>query len=289
MSVRHLKRLGPGFALLTAVTAGAAEAPSFFPEPRHALLILGTFHFRDAGADSYKPRFDIDVLAPGRQAEIEQLVRELAEFAPTGVAVEVRPERQAWLDSLYTDYVDGRWTPGSNEIFQIGFRLARAMGHARVHAVDAGRRFYEPWVDPDSVQAALGQQWLTDPAIDAAYERLHAWEDSVKVHRTLSEHLLALNAPDRLLRSHGQYLIGNFASGSGEHHPGVDSKTAWYNRNLRIFANLRRVATKEHERIVLVIGAGHVPILRHAAEASPEFRLVEPRTVISSAGGSGAR
>ena len=45
-------------------------------------------------------------------------------------------------------------------------------------------------------------------------------------------------------------------AGEGGQYPGVDSKTAWYNRNLRIFANLQRLTEQPGERILLVIGAG---------------------------------
>lgn len=53
------------------------------------------------------------------------------------------------------------------------------------------------------------------------------------------------------------------------------TKIAWYNRNLRIFANLLRIIEREDERILLVIGSGHLGILRHAVETSPEYQLVE--------------
>ena len=53
----------------------------------------------------------------------------------------------------------------------------------------------------------------------------------------------------------------------------------WYNRNLRIFANIVRV-TEPGDRLLLVIGAGHVPILKQAADSSPEYRLVEVRSVL---------
>jgi hypothetical protein len=51
--------------------------------------------------------------------------------------------------------------------------------------------------------------------------------------------------------------------------------TAWYNRNLRIFRNLQRITDGPDERLLLLIGGGHVPILRHCAQASPEYELVE--------------
>lgn len=259
----------------------AAESPPW-PEPPHELLIVGTFHFVDAGLDSYRPQYDVDIRSPERQEQVLELVEGLASFRPTKVAVEAMPDAQARLDSLYVEYASGAYELGSNEIFQLGFRLASERGQERVYAVDAGRRFYEPWVDPDSFAVANGQQRLLDPDLERQYELLHRGDDAAKVRQTLKEHLLYLNDPRQVARLHGQYLIGNFEVGTAEEYPGVDSKTAWFNRNLRIFANLQRLLEGEHERIVLIIGAGHLAILRHAAEASPQFRLVELAEVLDA-------
>ena len=61
---------------------GAGEDPArllrqlggFLQGPRAKLLILGTFHFEDAGLDDYKPQHSLDVLSEGRQEEIEEIV-----------------------------------------------------------------------------------------------------------------------------------------------------------------------------------------------------------------------
>jgi hypothetical protein len=268
--------------LFSAVPSAAQRrsTPPDWPAPAHELLIVGTFHFQDAGLDSYRPLVDVDILSPERQEQIQIVVERLARFRPTKVTVEVMPERQLWLDSLYAAYRSGSWELGSNEVFQLGFRLASLAGHDRVFAVDAKRRFYEPWVDPDSFALANDQQHLLDPDIDRQYARLHGWDDTTKANQTLLEHLSYLNEPSRVLRSHGQYLTGNFEVGIGDEYPGVDAKTAWFNRNLKIFANLQRLVGREQERVLLIIGAGHVAILGHSAEASPQFRLVDISEVL---------
>ena len=69
--------------------------------------------------------------------------------------------------------------------------------------------------------------------------------------------------------------MDRFKVGVGDEYIGADWATAWFNRNLRIFANLQRITERPDERILLVIGAGHVPILRHCVQASPEYELVE--------------
>lgn len=256
-----------------------ADSPAW-PEPPVQLLILGTFHFTDAGLDSYRPQYDIDILSSERQLEVEELVNLLAAFRPNKIAVERLPSRQGTLDSLYSSYRADEFDLPSNEIYQLGFRLAARLGHERLHAVDAERRFYLPYVDPDDYAEAHGQDTFTDSAFVELYNEYHQYKDGLKTRQSLREHLRWLNHPEEVLRSHGQYLIDNFAVGTNSEHPGVDSRTAWYNRNLRIFANLRRLSDMQGDRVLLIIGHGHVPILRHAAEASPQFDLVEVGDVL---------
>ena len=89
-----------------------------------------------------------------------------------------------------------------------------------------------------------------------------------------------MNHEDVIRASHATYIVGAFDFGKDESYPGVDGfVTHWYNRNLRIFHTIKRVA-QPGERIVVLIGAGHVPIIRHLVESSPEFKLVEVRDVI---------
>lgn len=54
-----------------------------FGGPRAQLLVLGTFHFKDAGLDGYKPKLDVDILSAERQQEIADVLDRLAAFAPT--------------------------------------------------------------------------------------------------------------------------------------------------------------------------------------------------------------
>ena len=99
--------------------------------------------------------------------------------------------------------------------------------------------------------------------------------DERKTQGSLRETLLELNRLPNILNMHGNYLVDHFKVGVGSEYPGVDVMTAWYNRNLRIFANLQRITEPPGERLLIIYGAGHVPILRHCAEASPEYDLVE--------------
>lgn len=243
-------------------------------EPRR-LVLLGTFHFKDAGLDEYKPAHSFDALSERRQGEIAEVLDRLDAFDADVVCVERRPERQESLDEGYASFVaDGGELP-PNEVFQVGFRLAAREGLDGVEAVDAPGRWLEPRTDVgqwchENDRAEL----LESPYLMPGYAYLQRFDRQIDQWH-LIDTLLAMNAQHRLEVSHGMYLTGTFAAGDGEVYPGADAfVSTWHNRNLRIFQNIIN-ATEPGDSVVVVIGAGHVPLIRHMAQCSPEFELVE--------------
>jgi hypothetical protein len=50
----------------------------------------------------------------------------------------------------------------------------------------------------------------------------------------------------------------------------------WYDRNLHIYANISRLVAKQDERVLVLIGAGHAPILRTLIRTAGEWDVVDP-------------
>ena len=267
---------------VAAVSAQTPHAPDVFDEtgPKADVLVLDTFHFASPGRDRYRPRFAVNVLSAERQREVEDVVEHLAAFRPTRIAVEVLPRRQAELDSLYDAYRTGRDELGANEVYQLGFRLAARLGHERVYAVDAPARLYETIQTQEEWDARVRDLAPVDTTWDARYRALYAYEDSLKTVLPLGSTLRYLNSPDRVRQSHGAYLVGSFRLGTADDPFGPDWATRWFNRNLRIFSNLQRITRGPDERLIIIIGAGHVPLIQSFVESSPEYRLVEVGEVL---------
>ena len=272
--------------LLAATGPLQAQDPlePFRIEPRAQVLVLGVFHFQDAGRDAYKPEFPFDVLAPARQRELEDVLARLAAWKPTRIAVESRPERQPRLDSLYAVYPGNGMDTLRNEIYQIGLRLAKRLGHPGVYAVDAPARFLDSAMaraEWERRERALRRGPLSATDWDARFTALYRADDSLKTVRTLRETLLYANSPERLAAGHGHYLVGNLLNGEQGEFLGADGfVSSWYNRNLRIYSNIVRLIRAPEERVLVIIGAGHAPILRHALQSSPVVRLVDVREVL---------
>jgi hypothetical protein len=257
---------------------------AFREHPRAQVLVLGTFHFQDAGLDSYQPQFAFDIRAPERRRQLEEVLARLAGWRPTRIAVENRVDRQARLDSLYALYPGGGLDTLRNEIYQVGFRLAKRLGHEGVFAVDAPARRLDSAMTEEEWnrrRAAMRAGPLNAVDWDARYTAVYRRDDSLKVVLTLREALLSANHPDRLLLGHGHYLVGTVLDGERGDYLGADGfVSGWYNRNLRIYSNLARLIRSPEERILLIIGAGHVPILHHVLKSSPVVNLVEVREVL---------
>jgi hypothetical protein len=251
----------------------SVDFDSFLGQPQANILLLGTFHFQDRGLDKYKPQSNFAVFSPQRQQEIDEVVNRLAVFTPTKIALERTPQQQDEIDQSYRAYIRGEPVEG-DEIYQLGFRLAKKLAHPKVYCVNAWDRHYEPMIDVEAYAREHGQenllgQWWPN------YQKLFEHLDNLKATQSLREILLSVNSEESIRRGHGAYLVDWFKVGEGEDYPGVDWLIAWYNRNLRIFANLQRITERPDERILLIIGAGHLPILHHTVQASPEYKLVE--------------
>lgn len=256
---------------------------------RAKVLLLGTFHFDYPGLDAHVPSEKIDILSGARQAEVAEVVDLLCEFCPTGVAVERRPEKEDDLNREYRAYREGAFVLPRSEVYQLGFRIAARCGHEGLHAVDAWGREYDSWQDI-AIHCAdlLGvcSEGLTDEQLQELYfrvlsgGRMEAFNQLLNERdarlrcETLREYLLHENSPEAVRLGHGIYL--SWLDGQGGDYTLVDQVSGWwYNRNLRIFANLKRIS-EAGDRILVIFGSGHLPILRHALEHSWDFQLVEP-------------
>jgi hypothetical protein len=286
-----MRILLPFLAASLVQTAASAQTPDdvFREVPKASVLLLGTFHFDDPGRDDYKPRFPWNPLEPGHQQEISDVRRLLLAFRPTRIALEWPASQQAELDSAYTAFLSGQAQVGANEREQLGFRLARELGHSRVYAIDALARSYYPDMTQQEYERQVARLMQgADPRVSARqqdlerrYQALARFDDSLRTTMPLRDYLLRENEPDRVLAAHGQYLVGSFYLGRGDDYLGPDMRTRWYNRNLRIFHNLQRITSSPEERLLVIIGSGHLPILRHSVQASPEYHLVEVRQFLA--------
>jgi hypothetical protein len=256
-------RVGAGqFASLGGKTAGAQ------------VLVVGTYHMSNPRLDAVNVTAD-DVLAPKRQREIEQLAATLEAFRPTKVLVEIPYARDSMSNSLYRRYIADNYALDRTEMQQLGFRIAKAAGLPRIYGID-----YDLDVNLASVMVwALthGQPELA-AAAQSLTSRLLTEADSLMKHATVPEIIAALNSP-RADSAQGIYLAA-LRVGADTSYPGATVAARWYERNLKIASNILRVIDSRSDRVLVLIGAAHGPILRELLERVPGIRLIPTASVL---------
>ena len=240
------------------------------------IMILGTYHMANPGLDGRNLEAD-DVLLPKRQREIAELIEKLARFNPTKIAVESPYSERVELNNRYRKFLTGEYKLTRNETEQIGFQLAERLNHKTLNAVDypmfmSGLRYDElefPKPKPTPAPTPGGTEAKTaPPALSEG--------DLLLRRSTVTEFLLYINNPEKARRHHGEdYLRQLMPDDNAAIYEGADRIANWYKRELRIFANLNRITEFPNDRILLIIGSGHLKILRDFALDSPQFCLVE--------------
>jgi hypothetical protein len=97
-------------------------------------------------------------------------------------------------------------------------------------------------------------------------------------HATVSEMVAALNSA-RADSAHGIYLAA-LRVGADTSYPGATATARWYERNLKITSNILRVIDSPADRVLVIIGAAHAPILRELLERVPGVRVVPAAEVL---------
>jgi len=262
------------FALaLTFTASGTSQAQFGALGGKNAgaqVLVIGSYHMSNPGLDAVNIKAD-DVLAAKRQREIEEVATQLAAFRPTKVAVEIPFGRDSTSNSFYRRYVQGTWTLDRTEMQQLGFRVAKSAGLPRIYGVD---------FDLDVNIAAVMVWALThgQPDLPAAAQsltaRLIAEADSMMKHATVGEIVRTLNSP-RADSAHGIYMAA-LRVGADTSYAGANMTARWYERNLKIAANVLRLIESPSDRVIVIIGAAHGPILRELLARVPGVRVVPP-------------
>lgn len=274
--------------LLSGLLAGFAATAQTQPAD---LLLIGTFHFHNPGADLVKVA-TFDVLAPKPQAELEAMTNRLKTYGPQKIFVEWSYNEQAALDTLYRAYLGGQYEayvkrryPAKrqnfylrNEIIQLAFRAGKKAGLARIHAFDFDGTSF-PY---DSVQRAIkaaGQQPLQQK-IDATFQRMTVEQNRKIATLTLTQLLLDANTPAELDANKRSYLELLNRAGRPDDFAGPFLVSEWYRRNLYMYSLIQKLTAPTDTRVLVLVGAGHAAMLRDFIQNDPRFRLRQLREVL---------
>ena len=265
------------WVLLAALAGRAAESqPAAAPVQ---VLLLGAYHMGNPGLDRVNVKVD-SVLTPQRQRELADVARRLARFKPNKIAVEREGDLPGLALSSYQRFTPETLLTEANETPQIGFRLARQLGHAAVYGIDeqSATTDYFPY-DRVATYAQAHRQGDTLARSQALIQRLGQQLERDQKTKTVRQMLLTINAPGYDVGEMSAFYYPLLAVGDAQEQPGAELNAAWYLRNAKIFTKLQTVA-RPGDRILVLYGAGHNFWLRHLLRHTPGFVYVDPATVL---------
>ena len=210
------------------------------------ILLFGIFHFFEEKID-----FSSDLI----QKELDDLSYSVSKFSPSAVAVELDKEKYGDKISL----LDLNWKENlSREQFSLGGRIAVNSGLKVLHPIDKVFPLNADMVNSENMQLIL--------------PRLNYLQKLDEIN-DIKEKCRFINSRQYVSHDANMYLDINSQNRNGDY---FESKclSEWYFRNLCIFSNLQSVA-KEHDRIVVLYGAGHIPILRDFINMSDSMNFVD--------------
>jgi len=259
----------------------------FIGKHKAKAMVLGIFHFDNPGLDSYKPKYSFNILEEKRQGELEILLNKIAEYKPTKILLEWdRIEMDSIANERFQKYLNGTYSIAdkSNEVYQIGFRLAKKLGHKKIYCSDASADWFGVELDWDNYDAEtyLKSKGQYEKSTRYDYQSFYKQNDSLKTVQSLPDYLAMINSPKNRLKDHQAYLAETILEGAGDNYLGADAVAKWYRRNLRIFANAYDLTDFDREeRLLLLYGSGHVWQLRQFFMDSPDFKYVEPNEYLT--------
>ncbi len=250
------------------------------------VMILGGDLFTNPGINVFNTKMD-DVLAPKRQREMEQLVTQLKAFRPTKIAVYADKKSDAEINANYQDYLEGDYELKRISHNQIGFRLAKQLGHPKLYCV-------ADWPEQRPILDQIDQSLLDYATFAETHNQEHLlWSISssgVRVradvdgtvwvepeeYEPLIDMYIRLNQPEWGRVQHQSYLR-TARIGLKDQYPGANWVSHWwYAHNLKNFVNLTRITESTDDRILLIIGAGHVYLIQQFLEESGDYIVESP-------------
>ena len=253
---------------------------------RATVMILGSTFFTNPGINVFNTRMD-DVLAPKRQSEMEQLVTQIKAFNPTKIAIYADESFDAALNANYQGYLEGTYKPTRRLEDQIGFPLAKQMGHSKLYCVadwpehrpifdgiDGSLLDYATFAETHNQEHLLWSISSNDVKVRADVDGT-VWVER-EGYEPLIDMYIRINDPEKIRSDHQSYLR-TARIGLKDQYPGANWVSHWwYAHNLKNFVNLTRITESTDDRILLIIGAGHVYLIQQFLEDSGDYIVENP-------------
>jgi hypothetical protein len=220
------------------------------------ITILGTFHF-NATNDYSSVQID-SIFSDKRQKELDQLINKIKAFNPTKIMVEWEPKTKNELDKNLKEYIKNDFSLPQNEIYQIGFRLAKETGINELFPID-----YQMDLGDEKLVEHLNEinKFSKFEELISDVNKVAAVETDYLKYHSITDYFKKMNSTDNDNFNRNIYLdkLSSISTKSG--NPLLEYVSNWYKRNIFIMGQID-IHLQKNDRILVLIGAGHKPILK---------------------------
>ncbi len=234
------------------------------------IAMLGMFHFGATGDLAAivmeNPEGD------KRQKEIKEVVMQLKAYKPTKVLVEYPIAKNDTLHERYALFLKDRFDLPINETYQIGFRLAKEMGHSKIYGIDS--KLNLPF-DLLTKYCQENNKMAEFQKIVELAKTLTAEKTEELKQQHLSKFLKAMNSKKFDQLANGLYLNEVLNIGDPSNEVGAEVSAVWYKRNMIMLKNITSWIAQREERILVIVGSSHRALIRDLLQNRTDLEYVE--------------
>jgi len=260
------------------------------------IALLGVFHMGET--PDYKQGKLIDLLSASRQEQISEVVDALAKFEPDKIFVENTPDTQPFWNNVYKNYRNGIEPKAQNilynEIYQLGIKLARQINHpigvtcvnyiqpdlptglkSARNKIDTLLNFYSS--ELEKKRPPYDAYFKANPSVNNALKnyllQYESWKDL-----SIKDHLIKLNSAESIATLHYFNITGWMDNNTNGY--GAELAAKEYFRNTKILQNILLNTSQKDARLLLIIGGGHIQVLKDMLKTHPYFEIVDAATLL---------
>jgi len=216
----------------------------------------------------------INLEDPKEKADLEKMVRKIAEFKPTVILLELEPKKNEYIKETFAEYkIDQKERLNySDELNSIGLEVGRLSETERIYGIDSQIDFDYPSL------IELANQTKTDSLFVTKMMDYYKKLNSLK----LKEQFIEMNTKESKMKTFDFY---NFLATqhSENNYEGAKVISEFYERNLRMYSNLNDLKLSKNDRVFILAGATHTAYLDIFIGNSEKFILENPLKYINIA------
>lgn len=264
-----------------------AQTKSINLSVQKEVLLVGTFHYNNPGADVVKTK-SFNILNEDSQLELEKISAKIKNYNPTKIFVEWPYNEQNELDSLYQLYNQGQYFKNDslsdfylkNEIFQLAFRVAKENNLKTLYGIDYSTSF--PFEDVMNDIKKSNQSELKGKIENGISTLTTEFDNKIESGISLSELTYYLNTSE--FRDFHNNLHNNLMllAGEPDDFSGPFLTSEWFKRNLYMWSFVQKITEQSDERVMVLAGAGHIAMFEKFINQNNEWKVKELKEVMKN-------